>query len=53
MFKNVSKVSSGKKPEKKRMTIAEARPILEEAETEKLLQDYDVIQEAINAVGKL
>jgi ATP-dependent HslUV protease ATP-binding subunit HslU len=41
---------SDKKHEKKKMTISEARPILEEIESEKLLENYDVIKEAIQSV---
>lgn len=36
--------------ERKKMTIAEARPIIEEQELEKLLDGYDLIKEAISAV---
>lgn len=39
-----------KKSEKKKMKVKEARPILEEVESEKLLENYDVIKEAIQAV---
>lgn len=42
--------AKGGKNEKKKMTIAEARPLLEEQEAERLLDDYDVIKEAIVAV---
>lgn len=44
-------ISKGeKKSEKKKMKVREARPILEEVESEKLLENYDVIKEAIQAV---
>jgi ATP-dependent HslUV protease ATP-binding subunit HslU len=36
--------------ERKKMTIAEARPIIEEQELEKMLEGYDIIKEAIAAV---
>jgi len=39
-----------KKSEKKKMKVREARPILEEVESEKLLENYDVIKEAIHSV---
>jgi ATP-dependent HslUV protease ATP-binding subunit HslU len=47
---NKSGVSGGKKPEKKKMLVSEARPILEEAEADKLLEEFDVTKEAISAV---
>jgi ATP-dependent HslUV protease ATP-binding subunit HslU len=39
-----------KKSEKKKMTVAEARPIIEDSEMEKLLEDYDINKEAIASV---
>lgn len=39
-----------KKSEKKKMTVAEARPIIEDSEQEKMLEDYDVNKEAIASV---
>eukprot|EP01038_Epipyxis_sp_PR26KG_P009083 gene9083-12249_t len=39
-----------KRPERKKMTVSEARTIIEEAETERLLEDYDIPKEAIAAV---
>lgn len=41
------KGGGGKKSEKKTMTISEARPLLEELESDRLLDDQDVIKEAI------
>lgn len=40
----------GKRPEKKKMTIAEARPIIEDLEAERLLEDCDIPKEAIASV---
>mmetsp|Transcript_32175 Transcript_32175/g.30674 ORF Transcript_32175/g.30674 Transcript_32175/m.30674 type:complete len:484 (-) Transcript_32175:256-1707(-) len=40
----------GKKNEKKKMTVAEARPIIEEMETERLMEEYDIPKEAIASV---
>jgi ATP-dependent HslUV protease ATP-binding subunit HslU len=40
----------GKKMERRKMTVAEARPVIEEAETERLLDDYDIPKEAIASV---
>lgn len=48
LFRALNK--SDKKSEKKRLTISEARPILEEIESEKLLENHDVIKEAIQSV---
>jgi ATP-dependent HslUV protease ATP-binding subunit HslU len=42
--------AGGRKFEKRTMTIAEARPVLEENESEKLLENFDVIKEAIASV---
>ena len=42
--------ASGKKIQKKRMTVAEARPVIEEIEGERLMSDYDIPREAIMAV---
>jgi ATP-dependent HslUV protease ATP-binding subunit HslU len=39
-----------KRSERKRMTVRDARAILEETESEKLLENYDVVKEAIAAV---
>jgi ATP-dependent HslUV protease ATP-binding subunit HslU len=39
-----------KKTEKKQMYIKDARVALEEAESEKLLEDYDLVKEAITSV---
>ena len=36
--------------EKKKMKISEARPILEEIHSEKLLDEHDIIKEAIASV---
>ena len=47
-FKTLGKAE--KRTEKKKMKISEARPILEELHSEKLLDDHDVIKEAINSV---
>ncbi len=38
------------KSDRRKMTVAEARPIIEEAEIEKLLEEFDVTKEAISAV---
>jgi len=45
-------MSAGNKrrAEKKRMTIRDARIVLEEIESEKLLENYDVVKDAIAAV---
>ena len=40
----------GKTPQKKTMSVAEARPILEEAETERLVSNEDVTKKAIKQV---
>jgi len=50
IFRMAKTGGQGRKSEKKKMTIAEARPILEESESERLLEDFDVIKEAISAV---
>jgi ATP-dependent HslUV protease ATP-binding subunit HslU len=44
------KDKGGKKGEKKKMTVAEARPLLEEIESEKLMDEYDIPKEAIASV---
>lgn len=46
----MSKLAAGGAKEKKKLTIAEARPIIEEQELEKLLEGYDIIKEAITTV---
>jgi ATP-dependent HslUV protease ATP-binding subunit HslU len=38
------------KSDRKKMTVAEARPIIEDIEIEKVLEEYDVVKEAIAAV---
>lgn len=45
-----NQVGGFKKSERKKMTIAEARPNIEDMETERLLENYDVTREAIAAV---
>ena len=47
--KVMAKSGFSKKIDKKKMTVAEAKPIIEENEAEKLLEDYDVIKEAIKS----
>lgn len=42
--------NGGKRPEKRKMTIAEARPIIEDLEAERLLEDCDIPKEAIASV---
>ncbi len=37
----------GKKAERRKMTIAEARPLIEDGETERLLDEVDIPKEAI------
>jgi ATP-dependent HslUV protease ATP-binding subunit HslU len=39
-----------KKPEKRKMPISEARPLIEEIELDKLLDLQDVTREAVQAV---
>lgn len=46
----INKGNQGRKTEKKKMTVAEARPVLEDGEADRLLEDYDIIKEAIQAV---
>ena len=46
----LTKEGKGKKGEKKKMTVAEARPIIEENETERLMDEHDVLKEAIASV---
>jgi ATP-dependent HslUV protease ATP-binding subunit HslU len=41
---------AGKRPEKRKMTIAEAKPIIEDLEAERLLEDCDIPKEAIASV---
>lgn len=43
-------VVGGGKREKRKLPISEARPIIEESESERLLEDFDVIKEAIASV---
>ncbi len=40
----------GKKSERKKMTVAEARPVIEESEADRLMEDYDIPKEAIASV---
>lgn len=47
MLLNVKRVFGLRRTEKRKMTVAEARPILEEIETEKLSSNEDVVKEAI------
>lgn len=49
-FVKSQKDKGGKKGEKKKMTVAEARPMLEEIESEKLMDEYDIPKEAIASV---
>ena len=42
--------SGGKRGEKRKMTIAEARPIIEDLEADRLLEDCDIPKEAIASV---
>jgi len=46
----MAKTVSQRRLEKKKVTIKDARAILEEGESERLLEDYDVTKEAIAAV---
>lgn len=51
IFKIAQKGAGNKnKTDRKKMTIGEARPIIEESEIDKVLEEYDVIKEAITAV---
>ena len=52
LFKNISKGGGGStgKKEKRKMTVSEARPVLEETIAEQMLEDFDVVKEAIVAV---
>jgi ATP-dependent HslUV protease ATP-binding subunit HslU len=43
-------LNKGKKMERKKMRVDEARPILEDMETEKQLDEFDVNKEAIASV---
>ena len=47
---NVRSGKQSRNSDRKRVTIAEARVLLQESETEKILADYDVVKEAIHAV---
>lgn len=47
IFKMARGGGGGKRTEKKKLTIAEARPILTENESDRLLDDHDVVKEAI------
>lgn len=38
------------KSDRRKMTIAEARPVIEDVEIEKVLEEYDIMKEAITAV---
>lgn len=50
-FSKIAKSQGGmKKSERRKLTISEAKPHLEEVEVEKLLENYDVTREAIRAV---
>jgi ATP-dependent HslUV protease ATP-binding subunit HslU len=49
-FSKVAKFGSSKKMEKKKMTVAEARPVLEDMRGEALLEGYDIVKDAIKAV---
>eukprot|EP01006_Ploeotia_vitrea_P066468 TRINITY_DN95031_c0_g1_i1.p1 TRINITY_DN95031_c0_g1~~TRINITY_DN95031_c0_g1_i1.p1 ORF type:complete len:487 (+),score=12.11 TRINITY_DN95031_c0_g1_i1:10-1470(+) len=48
IFKMVRGGGNGKRTEKKKLSIAEARPVITESESDKLLEEYDVIKEAIH-----
>ena len=50
IFKISKDGKGGKKGEKKKMTVAEARPIIEESEIERLMDEHDIPKEAIAAV---
>lgn len=51
LFIKNGQVKTGKKAkELKKLTISDARPLMEEEEAEKLLEDFDVTKEAISAV---
>ena len=50
VFKLAKEGKNGKKGEKKKMTVAEARPIIEENETERLMDEHDIPKEAIASV---
>jgi ATP-dependent HslUV protease ATP-binding subunit HslU len=50
IFKLSKDGKGGKKGEKKKMTVAEARPIIEESEIERLMDEHDIPKEAIAAV---
>ncbi len=49
-FTKIAKSQSGKKGEKKKLLIEEARPYIEDSETERILENYDIPKEAIAAV---
>lgn len=46
----LAKSGNGRRPEKRKMTIAEARPLIEDMEAERLLDDCDIPKEAIASV---
>jgi ATP-dependent HslUV protease ATP-binding subunit HslU len=50
VFKLAREGKAGKKGEKKKMTVAEARPIIEENEIERMMDEHDIPKEAIAAV---
>lgn len=50
VFKLARDGKGGKKGEKKKMTVAEARPIIEENEIERMMDEHDIPKEAIAAV---
>ena len=49
-FNKIAKSQGGKKGERKKMTIAEARAHIEDTETERLLDNHDIPREAVAAV---
>lgn len=50
IFKLAKDGKLSKKGEKKKMTVAEARPIIEENEMERLMDEHDISKEAIASV---
>jgi ATP-dependent HslUV protease ATP-binding subunit HslU len=50
LAKNAGVGGGRQKSDRRKMTIAEARPILEETEVDKLLEEYDIPKEAIATV---
>lgn len=50
LLKNAVKSASQRRAERKKVSIKEARKLLEEGESERLLEDHDVTKEAITAV---